>query len=115
MWSTYDRIKDKNFAGGLRSQLKPGYWDIELSKEPNQEFAEYIRQGVHHGFRIVDKDVSVPEYICANYNSVLQGESAEFVNHLIISELTQAKYVLADYKPLCVHALGAVKKKSGSY
>lgn len=115
VWTTSDRICDYNFIGGLRAQLKPSFWEKELIDEWDENLALYIREGVHNGFRIVDMEANVPEYMCANYNSVLVGESAEFVNNLIISELIQEKYVLAEYKPTCVHALGAVRKKSGSY
>lgn len=115
VWWTSDRICDENFIGGLRSQLKSSFWNRELEHEMDLELAEFIREGVHHGFRIVDAEADVSEYRCANYKSVLEGESAEFVNDLIILELTQEKYVLADYEPLCVHALGAVRKKSGSF
>lgn len=51
--------------------------------------------------------------ICSNYNSVLQNESTEFVHNLIISELLDDKFVVADHQPLCVHALGAIRKKNG--
>lgn len=114
-WTTTDRVSDVHFVGGLRSQLKPGFWNVELSKETDATFAEYIYRGVNEGFKIVDDDANIPEYYRENYNSVLHGESAEFVNKLIISELTQGKYVLADYKPVCIHALGAVRKKSGAF
>lgn len=106
---------DKSYVGGLRSQLKPAYWEVELNKETDRELAEYICNGVQQGFKIVANNANIPEYIRDNYGSVLHGESATFVNDLIISELSQGKYVFADYKPVCVHALGAVRKKSGAF
>lgn len=115
VWSTTDRVKDTGYVGGLRSQLKPRFWYFELSKELDQDLVEYLWSGVYHGFRIVDTDADISGYLCSNYSSVLENESAEFINSLIMQELLHEKFVLADHKPLCVHALGAVRKKSGGY
>lgn len=58
---------------------------------------------------------SVDGYLCSNYHSVLFDDSAEFINNLILQEILDKKFVLADHTPLCVHALGAVRKKKGGY
>lgn len=50
-----------------------------------------------------------------NYHSVLKGEPHAFIDSLIHSELEQKKYVFADKKPVCVHSIGAVSKKSGGW
>lgn len=114
-WTTQRRVHDVGYVGGLRSQLKPEFWIYELSKETDVQLSEYLGNGVLRGFTIVDSDANVPGYFCPNYQSVLQGESSDDIDKLIVSELIQDKFVLSDYKPACVHALGAVRKKSGSF
>lgn len=104
-----------NWIGGLRSQLKPNYWEFELANEEDLELKDYLKTGINEGFRVIDKQAPVKSYFCENYNSVLFGESTSFINDLIVTELLQDKFILSDHKPICVHALGAVLKKEGGY
>lgn len=113
--TTFEWIKDVGLIGGLNSQLKPNYWEYELNCESDENLANYLREGVNEGFTIVDKNANVASYNCNNYKSELQGDSATCINSLIVTELLQEKFILADYIPACVHALGAARKKSGSY
>lgn len=87
-WSTSDRIKDVHWVGGLRSQLKCGFWNYELAKEENQELQDYLSTGVMEGFRVIDKHAPVKSYFCENYNSVLYGESTEYINDFIYRRLS---------------------------
>lgn len=83
--------------------------------EPRSQLVDYLWSGIRDGFQIVDTDTPISGYFCHNYNPVLQNEGASFVNDLIIQELTDGKFVQADHKLLCVHALRAVHKESGGY
>lgn len=114
-WSTTKRVHDNHYIGGIQSQLKVGYCENELQHESDRELREYLEYGVKQGFRIVDKDVSVPNYFCKNYNSVLNQDSGKYINDLLRQEIDQGKILVTDHQPKCVHALGAIKKKGGGY
>ena len=101
--------------GGVPNQLKPGPWRYYLDSEPDKHTADYLWKGVTRGFAIVDDDANIDSYECSNYESCLSGDSHIFIDDLIIKELLDEKYVRADVKPCCVHALGAVKKSYGTY
>lgn len=81
----------------------------------DKDLAKYLSEGIHEGFTIVDECANVNSYDCDNYRSVVYGDSAMCIDSLIMTEFLQEKFILADYKPACMHALGAVRKKSGCY
>lgn len=83
--------------------------------ESDEEMKNYLLHGVKQGFQVVDKNAPISSYFCENYKSVLVGESSEYVNNLIIQELLEDKFVLADHEPICVHTLGAVPKKGNGF
>lgn len=70
IWTTSHRINDRSFIGGLRSQLKPNYWHYELRQEQDSELANYLSDGIHNGFTIVDECANIIDYDCHNYKSV---------------------------------------------
>lgn len=102
-------------VGGLDCQMNLGSWCYELSFESDSALRSYLYNGILSGFQIVDKDVSIEPYFCRNYRSVLVEPCHSFLHSLIVSELAQDRFVLADEQPVCVHALGAVAKSSGGF
>lgn len=107
-------VQDRDFsfpANLLGSQMHIPSWDYELSYENDVNLRDYLHFGIHNGFLIVDQDCNVPSYECPNYSSVCSGKAFEFVNDVILKELSNGKYVTSESKPHCVHSLGAVPKK----
>lgn len=94
--------------------MKVHKWDFELSFESDLGLKSFIEDGIHNGFRIVDEGAVVEPYNCSNYKSVY-GEAFDFLDELIKGELAEGKFVVADIRPRCVHALGVVPKSNGSY
>lgn len=72
-------------------------------------------KGECEGFRIIDAGAAVQNYWYHNYNSVLENESAAFIDSFILNEMLENKFGVADHKPLCDHALGVIRKKNGGY
>lgn len=101
-------------VGGIPTQLKLDAWIYELSFENDPYLKAYIENGIRSGFRIVDHSAVVAPYHCRNYRSVLVEPAYSVINDLILRELHEGKYVVAEGTPICVHALGAVKKGDGS-
>ena len=114
-WSLCNRVNDYHLVGGVPSQMKLKGWECELSRESDPYLRSYLHKGVLNGFDIIDDDVCISSYSARNYSSVLKGEANAFINKLIMSELDECKYVIANKVPHCIHALGAVPKKDGGY
>ena len=112
--SDYLRLH-KNEIGGLPSQMNLLCWEYYLNHELDDTTYNYLLNGIKYGFAIVDSDVEIEPYRCTNYKSVLSGEAHDYVNDLILKEISQGKYIRANTAPCCVHALGAVTKSDGSY
>lgn len=109
-------VKSSSFpANKLGSLLNIPGWLHELTYENDRNLREYLLAGVQHGFFIVDQEVVIPTYEGKNYFSVTKGEAHTFINDLIISELRDGKFVVASSKPHCIHAVGAVPKRSGGW
>lgn len=102
-------------VGGLPSQMKLGQWQAELRTEPDDNTKEFILQGIEFGFAIVDSDVEIPNYYCANYNSALKDDVKQFFDDLFNEEIASYKYKLVEAPPWCVHAIGAVPKGDTDY
>ena len=108
------RLRPRHTIGGAESQMNVHAWNYYLHFEQNEGVRSYLRDGVENGFRIVDQDIST-SYECDNYRSVLKDGAFNFIDNLIMEELSQGKFVLADRHPACVHALGAIPKHDGSF
>lgn len=102
---------DSFYVNKLGSQLNLPGWYHELYYENDSNLHDYLMFGVSNGFLIVDKEADIPRYECSNYHSVEKGPAHNFIDNLLKSELADGKYVIADTKPHCIHALGAVPKK----
>ena len=109
------RIKPRHLIGGVQSQMNINSWEYYLSFESDKNKQFFLMDGVENGFRIVDIDANVSLYECDNYNSVFSDHAFEFVNSLIHSEVKESKLVVTQDKPRCVHSLGAIPKRDGSY
>lgn len=108
-------VYDEHKIGGLPSQLNPSAWLAELNYENDAWLKSYIKKGVLYGFDIVDDVHSVDPYDRSNYPSVLKGEAHEFIDELILEEIRDGKYILAENRPKCIHSLGVVQKSGGGF
>ena len=90
-------------------------WEYYLQYECNSYIHDYLLNGIQYGFSIVDSDVDIAPYRGTNYKSVLTGEAFDFVNDLILKEISEGKYIRAYTPSICVHALGAVPKQDGGF
>ena len=115
MCSIGTRLKPRHTIGGIKSQMNLNCWEHYLHFENDLHRKQYLRDGILHGFAIVDADAEIQSYYCDNYSSVLSTGAFSFVDSLITDEVEQGKYVLASSVPHCVHALGAIPKADGSY
>lgn len=104
-----------HYVGSACSQLYLPAGEYELVHENDGWLSDYILQGVTFGFRIVDDQQVIHSYEQENYSSALLGESGDYVNSLILKELSQGLYARSKVRPKCVHALGAVPKPDGSF
>lgn len=109
-----ERIADSHQIGGLFSQMKPLAWQYELSYVNDESKRDYLQEGIMRGFRIVD-DVNIPYYESTNYNSCFTRSANDYVSNLFRDELKQEKIIPAVGKPHCVHAMGIITKKDGTY
>ena len=105
----------KNDIGGLTSQMNLLCWDYYLNHETDVSIHDYLLYGIKNGFPIIDSDADIEPYRCSNYKSVLSGEAHDYVNDLVLKEISEGKYIRANASPCCVHSLGAVTKSDGSY
>lgn len=98
--------------GGNITQLKPCRFAalIFVDRVPSQEEV-LVFEAVLHGVDIVSSDVQ--SYECCNYNSILSAENKPRMDEIIKSELENGYLSVAEGKPHCVHALGAVSKPDG--
>ena len=99
---------------GCRTQLNPCvFFDYCFGMQEVDSNASFIFQGISQGFRIVDDEYS-GSYYCPNYQSILTEDSKAEMNKIISEELNHDKVSLAKDIPICIHAVGAIKKSDGS-
>ena len=106
-----------HLIGGLPSQLKPcraapflfGPSPLDTISSDDNVF---LWRGLMKGFDIVD-DHCQSSYFCENYDSILDDKFYTEMSELLTTELDQSKVSEVDYKPRCVHSLGAVLKSNG--
>ena len=65
---------------------------------------------MYNGFKVVDPDVDIPVYDCANYGSCFKIDHFEKMNTILLNELNHGKLTVSEAKPQQIHALGAVPK-----
>ena len=109
------RVLPRHTIGGLQSQMNINLWNYYLDYECEEGDQVYLRDGIQHGFPIIDDDAEVTSYYCENYASAVSGLSFEYVDSLISDEVRDGKYVKASSIPHCVHSLGAIPKQDGSF
>lgn len=99
--------------GGCDIQLNrcAFYRELYMSGEVDP-MADFLFHGVCHGFDIVDPEFSAG-YFCANYSSILSKDFRKQMDKIVCDELSAKKVSRVDKAPLCVHALGGVKKSNG--
>ena len=125
LYSDYTPLWDVNKAHileGVRSQMNICAWREMLLGGPNEVYgptgvdpdAHFLLDGLVHGFKLVDPGSVIHPYICANYMSATVSAKDE-ISDIIISELTDGKLSLVESAPHCIHALGAVPKKGGTF
>ena len=104
-----------NLIGGLHCSLRPcrvGKFLFDGSCTLPSAWVNIIWNGLCDGFKIVDEGFS-SEYDCENYLSITQSHFRGEMSKLLLDELAEGKVSLAEEKPPCIHALGAVPKSDG--
>lgn len=109
------RIHDRHHIGGIYSQLKLDAWCYELSFVSDARQRQFLYEGVSQGFKIVDSNKSIPVYDCTNYNSCFTPQVNEYLTNLFIREELEGKIIPAASSPQCIHAIGAIPKRDGTY
>lgn len=101
--------------GGQVASLKPCRFASRLFKFPGYELnhdENVLFNGITDGFDIVEGEVD--SYECRNYDSILSDDCKGKMDRLIRTELENGIIEIVQYKPKCIHALGAVFKPDGS-
>ena len=108
------RPANRHVVDGVKSQLSVCGWHEMLFKDndPVDSDALFLMDGVLHGFKLVDPGVEMDSYISENYHSA-SVQSKDEMDVLIKTELLQGKLKKVIDRPVCVHAMGAIKKSSG--
>ena len=76
---------------------------------------DYIIEGLTEGFSLVTpSDIIIPQYDAHNYGSAEQDSSKSLLDKLFEAEIQEGKISRVMEKPHCIHAIGAVPKKSGA-
>lgn len=98
--------------GGNQTQLKPCRFGalIFVGRSPTENEVK-VFEAILHGVDIVSSEVG--QYECDNYTSILQPHNRVKMDKLISDELSNGMLSLAEVKPECVLALGAVDKPDG--
>ena len=76
---------------------------------------DYIIEGLTEGFSLVTpSDIIIPQYDADNYGSAEQDSAKSLLDKLFETEIQEGKISRVMEKPHCIHAIGAVPKKSGA-
>ena len=103
-----------HYLSGCTLQLNPCVFFDECYSTFGQDInANYIFSGVSEGFKIMD-DSFDGKYFCSNYSSILCPHSRIQMDETVARELSLDKVSIVDHQPVCVHALGAVRKSDAS-
>ena len=75
----------------------------------------HILEGLTEGFSLVTpSDIIIPQYDAHNYGSAEQDSSKSLLDKLFEAEIQEGKISRVMENPHCIHAIGAVPKKSGA-
>lgn len=110
-------ISETHFVGGVRSQMNLCAWREMLTgreEAASDPDAHFLLDGITHGFKLVDPGSVIHPYVCANYKSATVSAKQE-ISEIICDELSSGKLSIVSSTPHCIHALGAVEKKGGSF
>lgn len=102
-----------HYVGGMLSQLKPCRFVVWIFGQGSivTDDDKTLFAGIVDGFDLVSSDVE--PYECHNYTSVTDPPNNALMSEILTKELANGFVSLADTKPVCVHALGAVPKQGG--
>lgn len=115
VFNCQERIDDRHYIGGIRCQLKLAAWEHELKFVCDNEKKNFLLNGISQGFGIVDDDTCIPMYDCPNYKSCLESEANQYLSRLFEQELYEGKVIASTVQPHCIHSIGAIPKKDGTY
>lgn len=94
------------------AQLKPRAWlDMLTVGSGIDPDLHYLLDGIVNGFHVVDPNCMLIGYECSNYSTCFSEENRSKLNKIVDGEKESGKITPVSDAPLCVHALGAVKKK----
>ena len=111
-----------HYLMGVRSQMNLCAWRVMLSGGPDRVYgrtgidsdAHFLLDGMVHGFKLVDPGAVIHPYLCSNYKSATVSAKSE-IDIIIQAEIDEGKLSIVNSTPHCVHALGAVPKKGGTF
>ena len=101
-------ISSTSTVGGLNYDQ----WEFYLP--PNDPKREFIMEGIKNGFKLSELDKPDPArpVLMKNYFSAFKYRNA--VEHQILEEIENGRYLLVKNPPKIVSALGAIPKKNGN-
>lgn len=85
------------------------FWKAELFNVDSDD--SFLWNGIANGFKIVSDISVIQPAACFNYPSALESTAKPLLDKLFREEIEQGKLLPVDFRPLRVHAIGAVSKK----
>ena len=86
-------------------------WEVLLQEDEDKEF---LGQGVHYGFKLIEEGTKLPQSFSKNHKSALG--NFEAAQDIIVDEINKGRYVVCDgWTPDIISPLGLVPKSNGSF
>lgn len=105
------QITGTYYLSGVRSQLiQAGWLDLLTSGTGVDPDFHFVLDGIVNGFKVISDKAEIEGYDCKNYASC-RDEIHSLRLREILDEMRQGKLSEVCDKPMCVHAIGVVKKK----
>ena len=76
--------------------------------------SHFILDGVFHGFRVLDRDCTIPIYRVENYKSCYNTTACSKLEKTLHDKLINGKLSVTSQTPRNVHAMGALPKQNGN-
>jgi hypothetical protein len=79
----------------------------------NDSDKEYLLNGVHNGFRLLESDIDIKSCNCKNYRSATCTNHEQMEKQIQL-EIDKGRYVIMSKAPLVVSTMGTIPKKNNA-
>lgn len=109
------KCKCEHYLGGKPTQLKPcrfAAFLFDAGRKPSDDEVK-MYNGIVDGFDIVSDSSVIVGYDNHNYLSITSDVNRNKMNKIVEKEICNGMLEVVNYKPTCIHSLGAVDKPDG--